>query len=129
MAKRDERIKASDTFSPFLGKTSVFEDAFPDIESLAVESREISHQATRKHTRHFDQTNFGEYIDCSAPLCVRGGVSVGSIVREMAATKQTTLETTERCVGYEGSPKGRRRYGPCSNIFQIKVSVKYKETP
>lgn len=67
MAKRDERIKASDVFSPFLGKTSVFEEAFTEIESLAVESRELSHRATRKHTRHFDQNEFwGIYrLQCS----------------------------------------------------------------
>ena len=127
MAQRDERLKASDVFSPFLGKTSVFEEAFPEIKSLKVESREISHRALRKNKRVFDQTSFGEYIDCSAPLCVKGGCAIGSLVREMVANKQSTLETTERCVGYEGSPKGKRRYGPCVNMFDIKVTVKYKD--
>jgi hypothetical protein len=42
--------------------------------------------------------------------------------------RQTEYETTMHCLGYEGSPKGRRNDGLCDTYFKVKVSVVYKET-
>jgi hypothetical protein len=44
----------------------------------------------------------------------------------MEAEGKTDAEYHESCQGYEGSPKGRRNYGPCDNTFQIKVTVAYR---
>ncbi len=45
----------------------------------------------------------------------------------MIRNKQAELETYKMCQGYEGSPKGRRRYRSYVNSFDIKVTIKYKE--
>lgn len=44
----------------------------------------------------------------------------------MVSKKQTDLETVAICQGYEGSPKGKRRYRSCINSFKVKVHITYK---
>ena len=77
-------------------------------------------------SRIYRKGQFGEYIDCSNPLCYNGGFSIGSILREMVRNRQTELEESRKCQGYEGSPRGRCVYRDCWNSFEIRVSVKFK---
>ena len=75
--------------------------------------------------RAYDENTLGEYIDCSNRLCYGGGFSIGQVLREMVDGKQTHRETTRGCRGYEGSPKGRRRYRSCVNHWKITVDIEY----
>ena len=132
MSKRDDRLKASDVFREtnyIFAKKVSFDEAFPEIEDLTVEVEEFGHGISGWGQKFiYRKQNFpGECINCSNPLCYNGGFSIGSILREMARNKQTELETEKMCQGYEGSPKGRKRYRDCSNSFKIKISIKYKE--
>jgi hypothetical protein len=132
MSQRDERKKASDIFNEsnlVFGRKVTFDEAFPQIEDLKVEVIESGHGIIGQSRKSFYRKQYfpGEYINCSNPLCYNGGFSIGSILREMVSNKQTELETTESCQGYEGSPKGRRKYKGCLNFFKIKISIKYKE--
>lgn len=127
---RDKRMKASDVFQEseylFVQKTS-FDEAFPQISEVSVEvtqtGRGVS-QLLNKLT--YTKQSLGEFINCSNPLCYNGGFSIGSILREMVNNKQSDLSTTRSCQGYEGSPKGRHRWGPCMNNFSVKVHIDYK---
>lgn len=126
----DERKKAMDVFreSNFLFSEKVqFEEAFPMIEEINIEVKENGHGVYQwNENSHYSKSYIpGEYINCKNPLCYNGGFSIGSILREMIAMRQTNLETVKICQGHEGSPKGRKIYRKCLNSFHIKVFIKY----
>ena len=125
---RDRRDKASDVFrnSNFVFAEKVgFDKAFPEIESITVEVNE-SKAGMGGTTRTYTKSSLGEYIDCSNSLCYNGGFSVGSIIREMVRKRETAAEGSEVCRGYEGSPKGRRKYRDCLRFFKWKAEIEYK---
>lgn len=126
MTDKDYHKKASEVFNetkfPFTKKGS-FDEAFPEIEDVTIEVKEDG-----KKSSYSKQFGIEEYIDCTNPLCYRGGFSIGSILREMVSKKQTELETSELCRGHEGSPKGKRIDRQCVNFFEIKVFIKYRES-
>ena len=106
-----------------------FDEAFPEIEDVIVEVEERGQVPQHhRHFRKYTKKNLGEFIDCSNPPCYDGVFSIGSILREMVAQKQTELETLECCQGNEASEKGKRIYRSCANIFSIRVSIKYRQT-
>jgi hypothetical protein len=130
LAKRDKRQKASDIFREgnfaFTQKVS-FDEAFPQIDKITVTVEEDGYGVGEWNRRRtYSKERLGEYIDCSNPTCYNGGFSIGSIIREMVREQKTEIETTKRCQGYEGSPKGRRKYRDCINNFKIRVSIEYK---
>ena len=135
MARRDQRMKASDVFreSEFVFSRKVsFDEAFPEIEDVVIEVTEkgtgVRHRGPDDPKHIYRKPHLpGEYVDCSNSLCYNGGVSVGSIIRDMVREHATERETSEVCRGYEGSPKGRRKYRKCMNFFQVKIGITYKE--
>ncbi len=133
MDKRSRRQKASDVFREsefvFVSKTDSFDKAFPEIEDIKVEVTESGEGTTQANRERIyrKQTFPGEYTDCHNPMCYNGGFSIGEIIRDMIRNKQAELTTYKMCQGYEGSPKGRRRYRSCVNSFDINVTIKYKE--
>jgi len=133
MDKRRRRQKASDVFREtefvYSSKTDSFDKAFPEIEDVKIEVTESGEGTTQLNCEHIyrKQTFPGEYINCHNPLCYNGGFSIGEIIRNMTESKQAELVIHKICQGYEGSPKGRRRYGRCQNSFDIKVTIEYKE--
>jgi hypothetical protein len=122
--------KASDLFNqstPAFGRKVSFDEAYPEIEDVVVEVKENgygSYGASRTYAKAYFP---GEFIDCSNPSCYGGGFSIGQIIYEMKRNRQTEYATSKICKGCEGSPKGRRRYRSCINVFEIKVTVKYRE--
>jgi hypothetical protein len=112
-----ERPKASDMFNKqpeLFAKKGTFEEAYPDIEDFQINERfDLEHPP-------------GEYFNCHNSRCYGGGVSIGKILQKMVRERLETFETTESCKGYEGSPKGRRKYQNCETCFKIKVTLKYK---
>jgi hypothetical protein len=45
----------------------------------------------------------------------------------MVRNKKNDYEISRTCQGYEGSPKGKKRYRLCVNFFKIKVHINYKK--
>lgn len=125
------RQKASDVFKDssyvFSSKTSSFDKAFPEIDSIKVEVEQSGDGVSewnRKST--YNKEHFpGEYIDCKNPLCYNGGFSIGEIIRNMIMNKKTSLKDSKLCQGSEGSAKGRRIYRKCLNFFKVDVNLKY----
>ena len=106
----DKRQKASDVFREtnfFLAKKSRFQ-AFPQIATLSGTVEEDGDGVSERFGVRSLGKDTGEYFDCSNPLCYN-------------------KEDTRLCEGYEGSPKGRRRYQDCMNSFRIKVDIKYRD--
>ena len=127
---REDRMKASDVFKKtnfvFSEKTT-FEKAFPEIETVNVEYTETSYVGKNQGTLTRTEKNLGEYINCTNPLCYNGGFSIGQILRDMVRKKEVHWEGSKICQGYEGSPKGRRKYRSCVNIWNIKVDIVYRK--
>jgi hypothetical protein len=111
----------------FLGEKVPFSRAFPQIEKVDVRVR-ISEWPSEKTTPHYyTQHNLGEYIDCINPRCYKGGFRIGDDLRRMVAQRQEEFSGSASCQGYEGSPKGRRKYGPCDMQFEYTIKVTYKD--
>ena len=126
------RMKASDVFREtnyvFVKKEKDFDKAFPGIESVRMEIKEIgSHEYRKRGISVYTKETFREYHDCTNTLCYNGGFSMGQIVREMIQDNKTHWEGNKICQGYEGSPKGRRKYRKCVNMWSIKVDIEYKK--
>lgn len=126
MADRDRRLKASDLYrestNPFVRKTS-FAEAFPQITHLRVTITE-SDGGTDESSVYWTD---GEFADCSNPLCYGGGVSIGTMLREMVRDRATDGEFTKLCKGHEGSRKGRRIYRKCLHAFTVRIAVVYAD--
>lgn len=133
------RKKAQDIFAEseliFASKTSSFDKACPEIENISVEVEEKGKGSDyrtlgRDNVRRmqYGKNTFpGEYINCSNYLCYGGGVHIGQIVRSMVWEKNTQYDKSLRCRGYEGSPKGRKKYGPCFTRFRVRITLSLKE--
>jgi hypothetical protein len=126
MTRRGIRQKASDVFreSNFLfAKKSPFAEAFPEIADIRIEV-EIGHASGGNPTRVYTLNNLpGEYVDCNKSACYNGGFSIGDVLREMVRTRESDQNGSAICHGYEGSPKGRRKYRECLNFFRYKVHI------
>ena len=127
----NNREKASDVFNStnymFASKVS-FSEAFPQIKNIRVEVEEDGegiYELSRK--RIYSKENMGEFINCSNPQCYNGGFRIGDIIRNIVENKSGEHETDRYCQGYEGSPKGKKRYGSCFNKFNIKVQITYND--
>lgn len=127
----DERKKAMDVFNEtnfVFSKKVGFDEAFPMIEEIDVEVKEEGRVEQWNAESHYSKKYFpGEYINCHNPVCYNGGFSIGSIIRDMVRSRKTELEELKMCQGNEASPKGRKVYRKCFNMFRIKVKIVYKE--
>ena len=127
---RDKRQKATDVFSdskPFLGTTSQFRNAFPEIESFQATVLETDAFGDER-TMHYSQAhNTGEYVNCSNRLCYNGGFQLGDLLRGMTFGRETHKDFDLFCQGYEGSPKGRVKYGSCDHHFKVAVDITYTD--
>lgn len=127
------RKKASDIFREtnyVFSKKVPFLEAFPELEDFTIEVSESPDiiWGGEEHPRTYTKANPpGEFVDCTNSVCYSGGVSIGEILREMIRERKTQHQVSKGCRGYEGSPKGRRRYRSCMHRFTIKVSLRYKD--
>ena len=128
-----ERTKASDIFREtnyVFSKKVPFLEAFPEIDDFRIEVSESPDMIWGGQARartYTKESPPGEFVDCTNSLCYSGGVSIGEILREMISKRKADLEVSKGCRGYEGSPKGRRKYRSCMHSFGIKVTLKYKD--
>lgn len=125
----NERKKAQDVFNDtnfvFAEKTT-FEKAFPTIREISIEVTESDNGMFRRsRTSHLNKHNIGEYANCSNPMCYNGGFNIGGAIREMVSKNEVEREGSDMCQGYEGSPKGRKRYRRCWNEFAYKIHIEY----
>ena len=126
---RQDRDKASDIFSKtdfVFSKKVSFEEAFPTIEDIDIKVEHLGHYGVQQWNKVQRLKKTGEYFDCTNTVCYGGGFSIGSLVRKMVDAKQTHAESHEFCKGYEGSPKGKRRYRSCTNSWNVTIDIKYK---
>lgn len=123
------RMKATDVFAAsrsFLGK-GTFAQAFPLASKITVDVKEKSFGELLSSKTY---TNPGEYINCSNPRCYKGGVRVAQLLRQMIENEESSKSWSNIfCQGYEGSPKGRKKYDDCEHRFEIHVNIDYLNNP
>lgn len=127
--KRDRRDKASDIFNrstPVFAQKVPFAQAFPQVEHITVRVTE-NDMVNDVHTIIFDERNMREFVDCTNWVCFNGGFRLGNLVGELVRDGATEGSKSGLCQGYEGSPKGRRKYRKCLHGFKVEVRIVYKE--
>ena len=143
---RESRNKASDIYHEtndlFSDKVS-FNRAIAETENIYIEVKEFESSLRKPENDNEWEKAMGSYssypmvhrysknhlpgenINCSNALCFNGGFSIASILRTMISKKEKFKEGKEHCKGYEGSPKGKRKYRDCTHQFEYKITIKY----
>jgi hypothetical protein len=117
----------------FVQQSSSYQEAYPEVESVTIESYEVGEGVyTNPHDGKPRET-FGAaspltdgFVRCSHPRCRRGGFKVEWDVADMVGQKLTEKEFTKKCQGDDGSPKGRRPGLSCWNRLHYRLTIKYK---
>jgi hypothetical protein len=116
----------NDTNFVFKQKVNTFSEAYPTVNKLRVEVYESEGLSGEKLNATMSETSFSHSVNCSNPVCYGGGVEVGNIIHEMVRKKLMEHEETKDCRGYEGSPKGKKKYRSCLQTFRIKAHLEYR---
>lgn len=105
-----------------------FEDVFPEIRAMRIEITETRLPFGLNAVRVYTTENPpGEHIPCQAHLCCGGGLDLGHLLLRLVRRRTRTLDAVVACKGYKGSPKGHRRYGPCSNSFGLRIVLGFRD--
>jgi hypothetical protein len=128
--KRSE-VEATKDY-PFRQAASGIKASYPEVENIRVEVRPSGvgfepFQPGGERLEVYTQDNFRPIINCRNPRCYNGGLELDCLVRwAVVEAGRTEYETEMSCGGYEGSPKGRRKDGPCYTSFKVKITAAYK---
>jgi hypothetical protein len=108
-------------------KPTTFETAFPQIATmrLEVERGEGANRFSNPMV-YTEESPPDRILPCDNPLCYRGGCDVQRFLSGVVAGHEVEVERMLFCQGYEGSPKGRKNYGPCDTRYKVKVKIAYK---
>jgi len=138
-----KRMKAQDVENEILKNCQQYsytkpvsnELAFPGIAIIEIYTKEsgigVYTAGKYSNAREFDVINnkkfIRQHINCSNHLCYKGGFDIISIIREMINKKMNYKHGSASCIGYEGSPKGRKKYRDCFNRFEYYVYIAYND--
>jgi hypothetical protein len=132
--RKGARQKAWDVFdnTQFAFATKgKFSEAFPTIAEAGIVVEETDFgEPLRTHHYSTKVGGIGEFVNCSNSMCYNGGVNVAEVLRHMVREGLTEYETQRHpCQGYEGSPKGRKKYRTCGHGFKVTAKITYKAPP
>ncbi len=121
----DHREKLSDG-KPFFGQVT-FSERFPGVESVLVTVQDSEFGSTEKpQITRYSEESVGEFHDCTATYCYKGGIRIGNLLREMVRERKEDGSFARDCCGKLGSPKGRNTYGKCNHFFEVTAKIVYK---
>ncbi len=130
MRKRDKTLKASDVFNEttdrFGTRTNNFDEAYPSVDDVKIVVQQSLDGIRWSDPDTYGKFMVGEFFDCTVRNCYNGGFHIGQLLREMIRNREPECDVEKPCRGYEGSPKGKKRYGSCLNRYKINVKIKYK---
>jgi hypothetical protein len=113
--------------TPFFGEKVSFRRAFPQVESvfITVEDSEIG-STGKPNIMYYSEDSVGEFHDCTAPCCYKGGIRIGSFLRDMVEQRKDEASIARDCCGKLASPQGRKTYGRCNHFFRVTAKITYK---
>ena len=118
----------NDPTRPFLARRCTFAEAYPLVNDIKVEIKQTGElRSAMDKQRVYTKADLPSTIPCSNPRCQQGGYVIDDIVGFMVQEKETEKESSNRCPGHEGSPKGRRKGDPCYNRVTAKIAISYNE--
>jgi len=126
--KLSDRVQRGDFVFSRPARDQTFTDVFPTVASLKVHVVEHTSDG-RERPYYYTDTSFSAAVDCSNPKCYGGGAWLQYDVHDMVRERRTDGVFHHACKGYEGSPKGHRRHGPCHHHFDVTVHIEYKPEP
>jgi len=111
-----------------LGPRTTWRDVWPQIEKMRLEVRQgKGWMSDRAEPQIITETStYQKFVDCRNTFCVRGGVNTSEAIGDAVTEGQTSIDVSKSCCGYEGSPKGTRRYGPCLFRFHVQGTIRYR---
>jgi len=98
-----------------------------DVAELNIKVKEVDDFMWRKSAREisFSKENWPEHFNCSNPRCHEGGVSISAVIRDALKENREHTIVKKKCQGYNGSPKGRKKYTSCIHDFEVTVDIHY----
>src|SRR5687767_6765746 len=117
--KREKLSDVHNRSEYVLAPKTTFEKAYPTIAKLLVKVSEGAGGFGESRTITLTEQDFSHAVNCSNPVCYGGGVEVGWFIHDMVRAGKTEDSTSKSCQGYEGSPKGKKRYRSCMNFFRV----------
>jgi hypothetical protein len=131
---KDKLPKASQVFreSSFVfGQKESFYKVYPSVDKIRIEVEQSGRGVGGGRSTYgsansvFD--SYREYVDCSNPLCLNGGVQLGFAVSDMVRNKASDHKFSKSCQGVEPGPRRRAELNkPCMNDFSVKIHIDYK---
>jgi hypothetical protein len=108
------------TTRPFLPETTNKSEAFPGIAALEIKVSQDPYgmfvQQEHRRTATYSLHNIPRRVGCLNPKCQQGGFDL-----QMQVSFGDCVDRKLYCSGHEGTPAGRRKGDPCSNVFTVTV--------
>jgi hypothetical protein len=116
------------TTRPFLGEYTTFAKAFPSVRDVRICGEQFGDMDSEMQ-RHISSSglNPATTIRCSNRRCQQGGYQIEHLIRSMIDQRQSQFSTTIHCDGHEGTPKGRRKGGPCLNYAKLTITLTFED--
>lgn len=112
------------------GKFALLEEVYPQVAALRYEVSPRGLGGNKPDSDAgvsvFTEQTLPPVIDCPNPICFGGGFHTQPILDRAVRSRLAEVTGREPCQGYEGSPKGRRRYRTCLNSWQVNLRITYK---
>jgi hypothetical protein len=116
MSKRDASLVSEEDF----------DKAFPQIAKLDMAIIMVMAGQNGFAEFKIGGSNYREYITCSNLCCPNGIFQLALAIGPMISKRQIHAADSKLCSGYEGSPKGRKRYRSCLTEFSYAIDIEYK---
>ena len=102
-----------------------FAEAYPTVATLRLEVVEDEGGLGKTYPPHsITERQFTAIVNGHNQLCYGCGVNIGQFLHRKVDEKQTGIEDTLYCQGYEGTKTKRNR--SCTHRFSVKGTIVYK---
>ncbi len=117
-----------DRSNRWLGLTTKFESAYPQLEDAIIKFTE-SDFGNNPKSGVWSLRIEGGQMRCSNPRCNRGGYEFDREVNMMLYSGENTRDIWLNCRGDEGSPKGRNKGRECLHSVKGTITLRLRSDP
>jgi hypothetical protein len=123
-------VNSTNNFDSSTQNADLLINRFPDVEYFRITVSECSDLiwGGREWVTVFSSEDLTEgQLNCHNSRCFGGGLSITNILKEMISSHKSTHEYSQKCSGYDSSPKGRIQRKSCVHLFKITAELGYKQ--